>query len=219
MVVQTRIEAHPASRPADLVETLAHVLEGPGLVRVFAVRGKNHEMVRPEFFEEVHGCCGAADDLGAAHRVVGRAVERNSNDMATAPFSFFLHLRGGDVVGLEDLRKLRQAKADEARVLHDIEQVGEGNTGEVVPQVRTQPPLHVFVGGQTAGRTGKRGGHSTQYFTAGHHGSNRMDQTSSTLRLMVLITESILPFSTCLARLRVNPSAAWNGICDGSDSA
>ena len=36
-------------------------------------------------------------------------------------------------------------------------------------------------------------------------------QTSRILRSMVLITVSILPLSTCLARLRVKPFAVWNG--------
>ena len=36
-------------------------------------------------------------------------------------------------------------------------------------------------------------------------------QTSLTLRSIVLITVSILPANTCLARLRVKPLAVWNG--------
>ena len=45
------------------------------------------------------------------------------------------------------------------------------------------------------------------------------DQTSPVLRSIVLITESIFPLNTCLARLRVKPVTAWKGRCDGSDSA
>ena len=45
------------------------------------------------------------------------------------------------------------------------------------------------------------------------------DQTNRTLRSIVLITESIFPFNTCLARLSVKPSATWNGTCEGNDSA
>jgi hypothetical protein len=44
-------------------------------------------------------------------------------------------------------------------------------------------------------------------------------QTSPVLRSIVLITESIFPLHTCLARLRVKPVNAWKGRCDGSDSA
>jgi hypothetical protein len=46
-----------------------------------------------------------------------------------------------------------------------------------------------------------------------------VNQINRTLRLIVLITESICPLNTCLARLRVKPSATWKGICDGRDSA
>ena len=44
-------------------------------------------------------------------------------------------------------------------------------------------------------------------------------QTSPVLRSIVLITESIFPLNTCLARLRVKPVTAWKGRCDGNDSA
>jgi hypothetical protein len=43
--------------------------------------------------------------------------------------------------------------------------------------------------------------------------------TNPTFRSIVLITESIFPFSTCLARLSVNPPTVRNGKCDGSDKA
>jgi hypothetical protein len=45
------------------------------------------------------------------------------------------------------------------------------------------------------------------------------DQIKRTLRSIVLITESILPLNTCLARLRVKPLATWNGTCAGNESA
>ena len=44
-------------------------------------------------------------------------------------------------------------------------------------------------------------------------------QTSPVLRSIVLITESIFPLNTCLARLRVKPVTAWKGRCDGNDNA
>jgi hypothetical protein len=46
-----------------------------------------------------------------------------------------------------------------------------------------------------------------------------LDQINPTLCSIVLITESIFPFNTCLARLRVKPLAAWKGVCDGIDRA
>src|SRR6266404_2132811 len=41
-------------------------------------------------------------------------------------------------------------------------------------------------------------------------------QTSLILRSIVLMTESILPFSTCLATLNVKPFTVWSGTCDGN---
>jgi hypothetical protein len=49
--------------------------------------------------------------------------------------------------------------------------------------------------------------------------SPRVAQTNPVLRSIVLITESIFPLKTCLARLRVKPPTVWNGKCDGNDSA
>src|ERR1700693_4157015 len=40
--------------------------------------------------------------------------------------------------------------------------------------------------------------------------------TSPVLRSIVLITESIFPLKTCLARLRVKPVTAWKGRCEGA---
>jgi hypothetical protein len=50
-------------------------------------------------------------------------------------------------------------------------------------------------------------------------GDDPVRQTNPVLRSIVLITESIFPVNTCLARLRVKPVTAWKGRCDGSDSA
>ena len=44
-------------------------------------------------------------------------------------------------------------------------------------------------------------------------------QTNPVLRLIVLITESIFPLKTCLARLRVKPVTVRKGRCDGNDKA
>jgi hypothetical protein len=44
-------------------------------------------------------------------------------------------------------------------------------------------------------------------------------QTRRMLRSTVLMTSSIRPDSTCLARLKVKPFAVWKGTCDGKDSA
>jgi hypothetical protein len=44
-------------------------------------------------------------------------------------------------------------------------------------------------------------------------------QINPVLRSIVLITESIFPLNTCLARLRVKPVTAWKGRCAGSNSA
>src|SRR5580692_1331316 len=48
---------------------------------------------------------------------------------------------------------------------------------------------------------------------------SRFVQISPTFRSIVLITVSIFPLNTCLARLRVKPVAVWKGTCDGSDRA
>ena len=108
------------------------------------------------------------DHLGAARRVVRRAVEGNGDDAAAALGDLLLHLRGGDVVGLQDLRKLRHAQADEAGVLHHVENVGEGHAREGVPEIRSESPLDVLIGGKAAGGARERGGQQGKRFAAGH---------------------------------------------------
>ena len=94
------------------------------------------------------------DHFGAASGVVRRTVEGNGHDLAPAPGGFFLHSRRRHVIGLQDLGELSQTKTNEAGIPHDVENIGERHTGEVVPQVRAQRPLDVRVRGRTPGGAG-----------------------------------------------------------------
>src|ERR1041385_7589541 len=87
----------------------------------------------------------------------------------TAHLTFLLaHLRCGDVVGLEDSGELGEADADEAGVAHDVENGGEGNAGEGVPEVGADGMRDVLVGGQTGGCAGESGGQKCERGAAGH---------------------------------------------------
>jgi len=77
-------------------------------------------------------------------------------------------LHGRDVVGLEDLGELGQPYSDEPGVLHEIQDVGEGNPRKGVPKVGSEGPADVLVGREAVGRAGQRACRKGQNSSASH---------------------------------------------------
>ena len=85
---------------------------------------------------------------------------------------FPLEVRRRHVVLVENLRKLRHPDADEAGVAHHVQDVGERNRRERVPQIRAERPANVLVRGQAAGGAGERAGEKGQGGASCHQNSN-----------------------------------------------
>src|SRR5581483_1949977 len=168
VVVQPGAEAHLARGGADRVEGLAHVFERLGGGGVAPVGRKDHQVRRAELLEEVHRCPGGCDHVRALRRVVRLAVERDRDDLAAPLLGLLLHLRGRDVVGLENLRELRDPGSDEAGVAHHVQNVGERNAREVVPKIRAQTPFHVLVGREPGCGAPQGRGQERQRLSASH---------------------------------------------------
>src|SRR6185437_4206608 len=123
VVMEAGAEAHVIGGGADGVEAIAHGLEAFGRDAFVAVGREDDEVTGAEVLEKGHGGFGGGDDGVAFGGVVRIAVEGVGDDAAAALFGFGAHLGGGDVVSGEDLGELSYAQADEAGVLHDIEDV------------------------------------------------------------------------------------------------
>ena len=153
---------------ADLVEALAHRFEAPASAPLLRLGENTTRWFAPNSFRKVMAVRALA--ITSARRA-GSCVGP-LKEMVTMWHprlsSFLLHLGGGDAVGLEDLRKLRDAQADEAGILHDVQDVGEGHAREVVPEVGAQRPSNVLVGGQPPGGARQGGPEKCQCGAACH---------------------------------------------------
>src|ERR1043165_2116830 len=79
-----------------------------------------------------------------------------------------LHLFSCDAVFAENLRELRQTDANEAGIPHHVEDVGERNQWERVPEVRAKRPFHIFIGWKPVGGACEKCGQGHQAGATGH---------------------------------------------------
>src|SRR5262249_3164618 len=96
-------------------------------------------------------------------------VKGDGDDVEVAFGDFFFELRGGGVVGGEDLRELGNADTDESGIAHYIKDVGERNAGEVIPEVRAEGPFDVAVGGEAVCSASQGNGESGKESASIHH--------------------------------------------------
>ena len=132
------------------------------------------------------------ENLGAAGRVVRGAIKGDGDHVEVALGDLAREIGCGHFVFSEDLRELRDAYADEPGVAHHVENIGERDWREGVPEVRSQSPANIAIGGKLARRADETGGHGGQNCASCHSANDYLSKCRALWGSEISVSEGIV---------------------------